>query len=541
MSEYIYGMHDRTGECIKHFGDRLSWLVSTEAIGHDPNDHGGRDYSEWADQGIDVIARLNNGYYPIGTIPEPAHYEDFAARCANFVENSQGCHIWIVGNEPNMVIERPDDQPILPSDYALCYTLCQEAIQDLAGHEDDQVCVAAIAPWNNQTAYPSNEVGDWIVYFQDVLGNVRILAHKVDAIALHCYSHGPEPSLITSEAKMNPPFEHRRFQFRTYRDFLDAVSRDLRHLPVYITEANQNDAWDNSNSGWVQAAYKEIDEWNHTPGMQKIRGCVLYRWPKHDKYFIEDKIGVYADFEAAMAHGYKWMNDGDNGGNGMETVELPLINGDLEGGFRQVDGIGELTVAEGWFPWWHPGSARPEYKAATLDIDPRRVHSGNAAQQWFNNFAKHTAGICQRLENVPVGAELTFEAWVQAFVSDKDDFSQSDGRYRMRIGIDVYGGTDPEGEDVVWSDDGHSIQPYDEYQYLSVEAVARSDRCTVFIQGQNEWPLKHNNGYVDDCKLLARIEEPEPDPPPTGEGFSEEDIRGFAIDEIRKAFLRAAG
>ena len=68
------------------------------------------DYSRWADQGFGIIARLNNGYEPNGTIPLSSRYADFAQRCANFVRNSRGCHIWIIGNEMNFAVERPGVQ-----------------------------------------------------------------------------------------------------------------------------------------------------------------------------------------------------------------------------------------------------------------------------------------------------------------------------------------------------------------------------------------------------------------------------------------------
>lgn len=180
-----------------------------------------------------------------------------------------------------------------------------------------------------------------------------------------------------------------------------------------------------------------------------------------------------------------------------------LTNGDFEGDFRNVGDIGEVSVAEGWEPWWHTDDTRPEYKRATVEVDARRIHGGNAAQQWFNNLATHTAGIYQRVEDIQPGAKLTFSAWVQAFSSSKDDFSHSQGRYRMRIGIDSYGSVDPESPDIVWSDGGDSVQPYDAYVKLAVQTTAKSDRCTVFIWGQAEWAIKHNNGYVDDCVLTV--------------------------------------
>jgi hypothetical protein len=127
----------------------------------------------------------------------------------NFVAFTPGCHIWIIGNEMNHAIERPNGQPIFPWDYAVCYDLCREAIRSLPNHEDDWVCIGAVAPWNSETKYEGNERGDWVRYLSDILGEIGGLGTTYDAVALHTYSHGSDPSLITSMARMNDPFSDR--------------------------------------------------------------------------------------------------------------------------------------------------------------------------------------------------------------------------------------------------------------------------------------------------------------------------------------------
>lgn len=205
-----------------------------------------------------------------------------------------------------------------------------------------------------------------------------------------------------------------------------------------------------------------------------------------------------------------------------------LLNGNFEGGFRNVDGIGELEVAHNWHPWWDRRSARPEYKNAAPFAN--RIHRGVGAQQWFSTRKVHTAGIYQRIAGILPGSVLSLAAWVQAWVTGENDPKVSHGRYRMKIGIDPYGGIDAESADIVWSDDGHAVQPYDAYERLHVECFALSDRCTVFIWGQNEWALRHNNAYVDDCTLeISEVPGPGPG------GITEERIRDLAREEIQLA------
>lgn len=288
------------------------WIIVTEAIGSDPHDHSGRDYTEWTRQGFSIICRLNNGYYPAGTIPHSSQYEDFARRCGNFVRATPGITISIIGNEPNHANERPNGEYILPTQYAKCFDLCREQIK--RGSSDAKVAIAAVAPWDATTTYSGNLDGDWVIYYIDILQAI----HGADAICLHTYTHGGNPALIVDESKMNHPFEARHYNFRAYCDFLVNTPTEYQHLPVYITETDQVDPWVNKNSGWVCEAYEEIDFWNHTVQNQKIHCLALYRTdPQGDqgKWNFMNKSGVTSDFKTAVDRGYK----------SPETIQLPPI------------------------------------------------------------------------------------------------------------------------------------------------------------------------------------------------------------------------
>lgn len=367
-SPYIFGIHEPGGEhYMAQFG-RKSWIVFTEALGTDPNDQSGRDYRPWSDAGFSVIVRLNNGYNPVGTIPFPHEYENFAVRCANFVRASYGCHIWIIGNEMNNQIEWPGafalrrqitgirqleeqpgrvlsllralpqrfnalhtdlphvrsaDQgdPITPEKYTRCYRRCRSAIKGIAGHTDDQVLVGAVTPWNTHTRYAGNPFGDWVQYQTDILEELG--PEGCDGLAIHTYTHGADPVLIHDQRHMDPPFQHRYYHFYTYRDFMAGIPANMQHLPVYITEMDQDDPWRDANSGWVQQAYAEIDRWNRQPNHQQIRAAVLYRWPAIDQWVIEGKEGVIADFCAALQNDYRWnANAGPAAGFVAPKIQL---------------------------------------------------------------------------------------------------------------------------------------------------------------------------------------------------------------------------
>jgi len=100
-SPFLYGIHDHDTN-PQPFLDRIvaggatGWVTATVAIGSDPNNRGGDDFSSIANQGHTVIVRLNNGYCPDGTIPPPSKYADFARRAANYVAASRGANIWVI-------------------------------------------------------------------------------------------------------------------------------------------------------------------------------------------------------------------------------------------------------------------------------------------------------------------------------------------------------------------------------------------------------------------------------------------------------------
>jgi len=205
-----------------------------------------------------------------------------------------------------------------------------------------------------------------------------------------------------------------------------------------------------------------------------------------------------------------------------------LQNADFEGSFSNREDPytpwegpkGELTVADGWELWYNnvPGQGgynyRPEYKPENAYLyGRRRVRSGSFAQKLFNTYATHTAGFYQRIP-APAGEEVTFSIWVQVWSSSYDDSDESrdPGNYRTYVGIDPFGGTDWQSGAIIWSE---PVIMYDEWVELSITAVAQADHVTVFTKGAPEWPVKHNDSYWDDSRLIVYLPTPTPTATPT--------------------------
>ncbi len=301
---HIYGLHDIGGQDLIANAGRTGWLLDSI----DLRSQTGADYSRFAQAGFGVIVRLNNGYGPAGTLPPSFEYDAFAARCAAFAQNSPGAHVWLIGNEMNTNAERPElpdgwREIITPQKYAECFSKCRRAIRSIPDHANDWLIPGAVGPYNAES-------GDWVQYLLEILNR---LGHQVDGIALHCYTHDFDVDQISSDDMMGAPFNNRHFNFRAYRDFLNALPAACRSLPVFITETNPFAGWKDSNIGWIQAAYHEINAWNADAAHQPIQALILFRWQTLDdqpEWGLQNKRALIADFQAALAAGYRarWLS-----------------------------------------------------------------------------------------------------------------------------------------------------------------------------------------------------------------------------------------
>jgi hypothetical protein len=281
--------------------DVKGYILWTEGIGSDPDDPGGgRNYEELAPQyGHTAIVRLNYGYEPVGTIPHSSLYADFAQRCANWASRSQGCRIWLIGNECNNPREHPEGEAITAQRFARCFNLVYRAIKEV--QPGSIVVPGAIDPTNAA-------MGDCRQYFWDVLEGIEAL----DGIAIHAYTHGPDPRHIVSGRKFeHEPLTWQYYHFRMFETFMEAIPEPLRHLPVYLTEANHlfktvdgDWGWVDQNKGWIWAMYQRVDEWNRRGG-QQILCALLYRYPPVDPWVIHGKGRVIEDFQQSMTLGYR--------------------------------------------------------------------------------------------------------------------------------------------------------------------------------------------------------------------------------------------
>jgi len=345
-SPYLYGIHD--AEPIpSEFLNRLNtggvtgWVTATVAIGANPGDMSGADFRSISNQGHTVICRLNYGYCNVGTIPPSDQYAAFAQRCANFVAHSQGCSLWVIGNETNLAAEWPPVNGrkvyVSPQSYASCFRLCYDAIKAVApGHK---VVTQALAPWagpygtGTVCGFPHDAMPlNWVTYLNQMLTAIQNstpgpYGTGPDGIALHINSRGYRYSDIHSTQKINAGGQMLYFSFYVYKDWVNlGIPQSLWHLPLYATECNGNYYWkgghpeapaEHYEPGWVQEIYAEINRWNtqEAPAAGKpLYHCVnLYRWCAYcDPWNIDGgdnpyKGQILSDLDAAVQQRYQWL------------------------------------------------------------------------------------------------------------------------------------------------------------------------------------------------------------------------------------------
>ena len=193
-----------------------------------------------------------------------------------------------------------------------------------------------------------------------------------------------------------------------------------------------------------------------------------------------------------------------------------LVAPGFEGAERMVGGQKDVVVAEGWGPWWledTPGRRdqgygwRPDFIPHQRDLWPEgekwgvsRVHSGARSQKIYSTYATHDAGLWQQVE-VPVGEQVRFSVWALVWSSDEDDQARSreNGRYRLSIGVDPWGDSDPTSERIEWTPE---VEVYDEWVPLTITTTARVGWVCVFTRGWAEYRVKNNNVWWDDAELV---------------------------------------
>jgi hypothetical protein len=165
--------------------------------------------------------------------------------------------------------------------------------------------------------------------------------------------------------------------------------------------------------------------------------------------------------------------------------------------------VGEVTVAEGWQPYYNSDKRRPEWTQY------------QQYQKVFGTFSQIQAGVYQRVP-VNLTSDLLTLIVRACFTSDGAGVA-------LRVGIDPYGGTDYQSQEVIWGSwNGETAPPgspgywqggLDNPRSLSVENVEpEAPYVTLFCHIENLYAGKDESAFWDEATLYQEGE-PGPEPP----------------------------
>lgn len=270
-------------------------------------------------QNMTMITRID--YRWDETVPAPANpdHAGWPADVVNLVDTlADGCHLWVIGNEPNHVGIWANwlDGTISPEAYADIYTSVRHAVHDTARSSrlgPHRVLFTAVAP--NAT---SNE---WLAQAID-----HVPAGLIDGFTIHAYG------------RMDPSFHD------IYTSILAVIDqKGYADRPVYMTEmgyyATPGQLQEEADAArFSRDAFADVHAWNQVPGHHNI---VSMMWFVYDA--DQQGMGVWDGFsiEYYRDHGVP-LGDPDNLFTAFEqTVDhrypagavgtTPPVPGDFDG------------------------------------------------------------------------------------------------------------------------------------------------------------------------------------------------------------------
>lgn len=190
-----------------------------------------------------------------------------------------------------------------------------------------------------------------------------------------------------------------------------------------------------------------------------------------------------------------------------------LVNPGLEEGFTRRDRA-EAFLPSGWEPWFErlPGIDGLNYPPSYRPVrSPDLVGAGLWSLEQATVESTHTGGIWQRVD---VGDDVWIQAraWSTAWTGQgaRRAVSEPPGTYATAIGVDPFGGSDPNAAQVEWS---QPITITDAWIEHRIERPVEGPAITVFTRGQPLRILPNNTSRWDAlCVRVLGPADATPDP-----------------------------
>jgi hypothetical protein len=171
-------------------------------------------------------------------------------------------------------------------------------------------------------------------------------------------------------------------------------------------------------------------------------------------------------------------------------------NWGFEGGFK-ANGVGV-----GWNRFVLSGNVT--YANTIEYFWPGAEHTEGETSQLLISKTAFSAGLYQRINGVTIGKPYAAKAAMLTLFESSAPPTHN-GTMQKLVGIDPYGGTNPNSANIVWSPvDDHDEAPWVD---VRVAAVAKSTTITLFVRVNCLQPVSHpslDNQVFIDAVMLAR-------------------------------------
>lgn len=240
-------------DCPAYGGWDLETVLTHSDSWWAPSHFAGLYHDLYLNKNMTIITRIDYNWGE--TVPAPSNpdYAGWPNDCVNAVNTLRNySHIWIIGNEPNIVGEGggwPSGE-VTPAGYAAIYRNVRNAIHGSAGSSPAGQHIVLVAPVSPGGVIPGVRWMDGNQWLSETIDNIPV--GEIDGFALHSYGGSVA-------------------DFRNgYASQLAVIDgKGLQNRPCYITEWNKVSS-ESVMAQFVRDAFADLNNWNQTPGNHDI-------------------------------------------------------------------------------------------------------------------------------------------------------------------------------------------------------------------------------------------------------------------------------
>jgi hypothetical protein len=226
-------------------------------------------------------------------------------------------------------------------------------------------------------------------------------------------------------------------------------------------------------------------------------GALTYQWQQNEIDLSDDghfagattpMLTIY-DTDETDAASYRCVVSNAYGSSASDGAPLTILPCDPACGQNQGFENGFTAgIGNGWTKFVRLGDV-------TCADETTETHSGAHAQEVYSQDVDNDGGVYQQFA-VTAGEKYTIGAWFKCYSP------QGTGIAEGALGVDPYGGTDPNSADVWWGS-----KPYEYWSQKTWTGTAEASHITVYLRGRSTKPADQNKTayiWIDDVSVSPR-------------------------------------